>query len=132
MTPASRDSAARLPVLLDAFWTEVHDLGMVTGTGDSPSTREAYRVSAVEARAELEAAVDAALAEARADERRLVVEQIEPTIHEAMCDVSHHDQWTTCKNQRKYELVAEHMVRLIEARSLTRLASLSGETGGQK
>ena len=30
--------------------------------------------------------------------------------HEALCDVSHHDAHTVCKNERKYEMVADYIL----------------------
>lgn len=46
-------------------------------------------------------------------------------IHESMCDVSHHDRFTVCKNQRKYELIAADVSRrLLTASLITAVAGL--------
>jgi hypothetical protein len=53
--------------------------------------------------------IDDAIHEARATPPSLDV--LAEAIHGAMCEVSHHDSMSRCKNQRKYELVAESVHR---------------------
>lgn len=43
-----------------------------------------------------------------------LIEALSAAAHHAMCDVSHHDSTTRCKNQRKYELIGTSMAQYLE------------------